>query len=44
MENVETLFHYRVGDLVLRRRKVLGKIAPRAEGPYKIIKIGGAMR
>ena len=23
---VETLFHYKVGDLVLRRRKALGKL------------------
>ena len=32
--------HYRPGDLVLRRRKVAGKLATRAEGPYEVIKVG----
>jgi hypothetical protein len=43
-ENMETLFHFRVGDEVMRRRKVLGKIAPKAEGPYKVIKVGGSFK
>ena len=39
---METLIHFRLGDLVLRRRKVVGKLAARAQGPYQVIKVGGS--
>ena len=41
-EHLETLFHFKPGDLVLRRTKVLGKLASKAEGPYVVVKIGGS--
>ena len=41
MENLETLFHFRKGDKVLRRQKVVGKIASRADGPYLVDKVEG---
>ena len=41
-EHLETLFHFKPGDLVLRRTKVLGKLASKAEGPYIVVKIGGS--
>ena len=41
MDDIETLFFFRPGDLVLRRRKVLSKIATKAERPYQVVKISG---
>ena len=32
---------FKVGDKVLRRRKVLSKIAPKAEGPYEVVQVSG---
>lgn len=40
--DMDTLFHYKVGDLVLRRRKALGKLESRAEGPYRVVAVGGS--
>ena len=40
-ENMETLFLFNVGDKVLRRRKTVSKIAPRAQGPFEVVKVGG---
>jgi hypothetical protein len=41
-EYMETIFHFKVGDLVLRRRKIMGKIKAKADGPYKVVKVGGS--
>ena len=40
-ENIETLFMFSKGDKVLRRRKVVSKIAPKAEGPFEVIGVSG---
>lgn len=34
--------HFKPGDKVLRRRKVTGKLAARAQGPYEVIKVRGS--
>ena len=39
-----TLFHFGVGEQVLRRRKVIGKLAARAEGPFIITRVSGTYR
>jgi hypothetical protein len=41
IEHLETLFHFKPGDKVLRRRKVVGKIAPKSEGVYTVVKVAG---
>ena len=38
----DTLIHYQPGDLVLRCRKVTGKLAARAQGPYQVVKVSGS--
>ena len=40
-ENMHTMFHFKVGDLVLRRAKNIGKTKARAQGPYRVMKITG---
>lgn len=40
-ENLETLFHFSPGDQVLRRRKALGKLEAKAEGPFEVVRVGG---
>lgn len=32
------------GDKVLRRRKVVSKLAPKADGPYEVIRVSGVYR
>ena len=36
-----TMYHFKPGQLVLRRVKRLTKITPRAIGPYIVLKVGG---
>ena len=36
-----TIFIFKVGQLVLRRRKRVGKLAARTDGPYRVIKVTG---
>ena len=36
-----TLFFFEVGQLVLRRRKRVGKLATHSDGPYRVMKVVG---
>ena len=38
-----TMFHFRVGQLVLRRARHLGKLSPKAEGPYRVVAVKGLL-
>jgi hypothetical protein len=38
-----TLFHFRVGELVMRRCKRIGKLAPKADGPYRVEGVRGLL-
>ena len=39
--NPTTFFHFHPTQLVLRRTKTIGKLYPKAEGPYRVIKVSG---
>lgn len=38
-----TMFHFRVGQLVMRRSRHLGKLVPKADGPYRVVTVGGLL-
>jgi hypothetical protein len=42
-EHPTTVFHFTPGQLVLRRVKRLGKIAPKADGPYRVVAVKGLL-
>ena len=39
--DLDTLFHFRAGDKVLRCRKVVSKLDSRAEGPFVVLGVTG---
>ena len=36
-----TFFHFHPTQLVLRRSKTIGKLYPKADGPYRVTKVSG---
>lgn len=41
-----TLYHFAVGDMVLRRAKAWAKgskLAPKAEGPFRVVQVAGLL-
>ena len=44
VETPPTLFHFAIGDKVLRRSRVFSKLDARATGPFEVVKVGGQLR
>ncbi len=42
--NPTTLFHYLLGQMVLRRHRTFSKIHPKTSLPYRIRRVSGAFR
>ena len=41
MVHPTTFFHFHPSQLVLRRRKMVGKLYPKADGPYRVKEVRG---